>query len=750
MTTRIYGIRHHGPGSARSLLEALQEQQPDCILLEHPADTGPALQQVATPGLVPPVALLVFDPKVFSRASYYPFTRFSPEWQAMQFAAERNIPVMPMDLPAGIQFLLADEAASVIPLDSSPGEDAPGVERDPLGHLATLAGYTDSERWWESVLEQAAAGSDVFEVLAEMMRTLRHTLQRQESPETLLREAYMRQSLRDAAAAGYSNAAVVCGAWHTPALEQWNAIKSSNDKALLRGRKKTTVQAVWIPWTYERIAMESGYGAGVLSPAWYELLFEHPAESTQRWMVQAARLMRDEDIDISTAHVMEAVRLADTLATLRLRAVAGVEDMEEAALSVFFLGNREGFRLIRSRLVIGEVMGSVPDALTAAPLQRDLEQEIRSARLSKEYASLESVFKTMDLRTDTQLRASRLLHRLLLLDVPWGERVDREGGTTGTFKESWKLKWLPDYTLRVVQAGLWGNTVATAALNCVLDRCRRTESLPELSDLAWDALRADLPDAVSALVQKLENASALAKDVHLLLDTLPGLVQMARYGNVRKTDAEAVKRLVGHFIPRIALGLPAACLQLDDEPAAGLFGKIQVANGSVSLLANAELTAYWLQALWQISTATGAHPLLQGGASRMLFDRSELDEGAAGRRFALALSAGNEAVYSTLWIEGFLYGSGLLLIHYPPLWRLLDDWVSGLGETAFLEALPLLRRAFSAFSGPERQKMLALAAQGEAQVRPISEDDLDEGRLAVIAPTLGLLLDSPLIDSFEP
>ena len=30
----LFGIRHHGPGSAHSLLNALQQLQPDIILLE--------------------------------------------------------------------------------------------------------------------------------------------------------------------------------------------------------------------------------------------------------------------------------------------------------------------------------------------------------------------------------------------------------------------------------------------------------------------------------------------------------------------------------------------------------------------------------------------------------------------------------------------------------------------------------------------------------------------------------------------
>ncbi len=743
MAIQFYGIRHHGPGSARSLLQALQEQQPDCVLIEHPADTEAALLQASTPGLEPPVAMLVYDPKVFSRAAYYPFARFSPEWAALQYAATLGIPVKPMDLPAGIQLAAGAQGDAMIPELTAPA-DPEQLEwtLDPLGQLASLAGYADSERWWEAVLELNAAGSAVFEVIAEMIAALRSHNPREETPETLLREAHMRQAIREAVHQGHQRITVVCGAWHVPALQSWQSIKASHDKALLKGRKGIKVQAVWIPWTYERLALDSGYRAGVLSPAWYELLFDHPAESTQRWMVRAARLMREEDMEVSPAHAMEGVRLASALAALRGHAIPGIEDMEEAALSIFFQGNRDTFALIRRRLVVGEKTGTVPAALPAAPLLRDLEQEVRSARLSKEYASVEEVQKDLDLRTDTQRQASRLLHRLNLLGVPWGTLMEKQGPSISTFRESWRLKWLPDYALQLVKAGSWGNTVETAALQCVLDRSRRSGELPELAALAAEALRADLQQAVTALVEKLDDAAALARDVHLLMDTLPGLVRIARYGNVRRTDAETVQRLIRHFVPRIAIGFPAACLQLDDEPADSLFKKMWETQRNVLLLGEDALSAAWLQALAQVAGTPDTHPLLQGGAVRILFDREVYTETETGNRFALALSAGNEPLFSARWVEGFLYGSGLLLIHHPPLWRLLDEWVGSLGEDVFLQTLPLLRRAFSAFSGPERQKMLALAAREESPGAAHTERGLDPDRIAIVEPVLQLLLGS--------
>lgn len=742
MNLQIYGIRHHGPGSARNLLAALQAQQPDALLLEHPTDAQAALLQAATPGLAPPVALLIYNPKDFQQAAYYPFAAFSPEWVALQYAAQHSIPVEAMDLPAGVQFQLTASDT----FDFSDASDPAQVEwaKDPIGQIAALAGYADSERWWDAMLERQATGSDIFKAVEEMVAALRESGPFPPSPETLLREAHMRQRIREATEKGYANMAVVCGAWHAPALRQALSVQ---DKKLLKGRKSVKTEAVWIPWTYERLAFDSGYRAGVISPAWYALLFEYAGQSAHQWMARAAQLMRAEDWDISTAHVVEAIRLAQALATLRGHETPGVEELEEAALTVFFQGDVQWLNLVRRRLIIGEAMGGVPASLPAAPLVHDLEQEIRRLRLSKEYRSLGEVLKHLDLRTDSHRQVSSLLHRLLLLDVPWGALLDQPYTALSTFRESWRLCWLPDYTLRLVQAGVWGNTVADAARQRALDQCRHSDQLPDLAALTMQALHAALPEVIPALLQKLADVAAPARDIYLLMDALPSLVSIVRYGNVRQTDTSAVQRLVQQFVPRIALGFPAACLQLDEEPAQDLFHKMWNTQRHIALLNEPELMAVWQQALASVVQAEGAHPLLRGGAARICFDRQVFGAEEAGRYFALALSSGFDPAFSARWAEGFLYGSGLLLIHHPPLWRLLDDWVSRLPDAAFRQALPLLRRTFAAFSVPERQKMLALAAQAsevEHAETVIPDASLNEERLGIVAPMLALLLDAPV------
>jgi len=95
----LLGIRHHGPGSARSMLAAFDALRPDLILVEGPPEATGLMGLVADPDLRPPVAILAYDPEEPERSAFYPFATFSPEWQAMRFAfslararAGRSIP----------------------------------------------------------------------------------------------------------------------------------------------------------------------------------------------------------------------------------------------------------------------------------------------------------------------------------------------------------------------------------------------------------------------------------------------------------------------------------------------------------------------------------------------------------------------------------------------------------------------------------------------------------------------------------
>src|SRR5439155_420784 len=75
------------------------------------------------------------------------------------------------------------------------------------------------------------------------------------------------------------------------------------------------------------------------------------------------------------------------------------------------------------------------------------------------------------------------------------------------------------------------------------------------------------------------------------------------------------------------------------------------------------------------------------------------------RRMGLALSTAGDPAQAAAWVEGFLKGSGLVLLHDQALLGVVDNWLTGLPADTFTTLVPLLRRTFSTFTPPERRQI---------------------------------------------
>jgi hypothetical protein len=719
MPERLYGIRHHGPGSARAVVQELERQRPSVLLVEGPPEADELVRWVADAGLEPPVALLGYAADDPRRAAFWPFAVFSPEWQAIRWAVSHGVPVRFFDLPFAYRLSGEQDAG---------GEDAPRRPVDPIGELAAAAGYDDPERWWEDVVEHR--GMPAFEAIAEAMTAIRDGSP--EDPDDLAREAYMRTVLREVRRT-HDEIAVVCGAWHVPALTRKVAIK--DDTALLKGRKKAKVTFTWVPWTYGRLASWSGYGAGVRSPGWYHHLFTSTDEVVPRWLVDAAGVLRAEGVPTSSAHVIEATRLAEALATMRGRPLAGLAEVTEAAEAVMCDAEPLRVELINKRLVVGERLGGVPDDMPAVPLAKDLAAEQRAVRLKPE--ALERALD-LDLRKDTDLRRSRLLHRLRTIDVPWGEPETASRGT-GTFREQWRLRWQPEFAVRLVEGSMYGTTVASAATAKVTRAADEAETLADVTALVETCLLADLGDALTPVLAALDVRAALDADVGHLMAAIPALARTLRYGDVRRTDVAGLATVTTGLLSRICAALPSAVGSLSDEAAKLLRNRIDGVHAALGLLADDDLRERWLTTLASLAGRADLHGLLAGRLTRLLLDAGRLDAAQARRRMRLPLTVGTAPAHAAAWVEGFLAGGGLLLVHDDALLDLLDGWLADIPANAFDDVLPLLRRTFGAFEAGERRAIgerVAGSRSGQAD----SPLGFDPDRADLVLPTLSALL----------
>lgn len=743
MSYHLFGIRHHGPGSARSLLKALHSLQPDTILVEGPPDANTVLPLLTHPDMQPPVSLLLYVPDQPQRAVYYPFARFSPEWQALSYGLQHNITTRFFDLPQQHQLALPDphvhteppEAAPSAPDEQAPEQQpAPEPYTDPLSWLAHAAGHSDGERWWELMVEQRRDSSDLFEAIIEAMTALRTEAPPSPDPLEPLREAWMRREIRQAQQAGSQRIAVVCGAWHTPALLDLS--QAAQDEALLKALPQVEVHATWTPWTYDRLALRSGYGAGIESPGWYAHLWELGAQgaSSQKvaihWLARIAQLLREEDLDASAAHVIESARLAESLAALRERPNPGLPELHEAAQAVFCTGSHVPMALIHERLTVGAVLGAVPEETPQAPLQRDLVREQRRLRLQPEATHRDY---DLDLRKASDLDRSRLLHRLNILAVNWGE-LTQSGGGKGTFHEYWRLQWQPELAVRLITAGIWGNTVASAASACMRDAAQQANELPMLTRIVDQVLLADLHDAIEDVMSRLDSIAALTSDIGHMIEAIPPLANVLRYGNVRNTNTMAVAEVIDSLVARICIGLPSACAALADDAASALFPRIVAFHAAITLLQDEDQQSSWLSTLRKLVELPNIHGLIAGRACRILLDAQEISSDEATRLVSLALSTASEPAIAASWIEGLLRDGGALLIHQDTLWQAIDGWLMSLSSDAFTHVLPLLRRTISSFAAAERRMLGERAKRGDTPSQMVTTSGMSHQRGALVLP----------------
>lgn len=713
MPVHLLGIRHHGPGSCRNVLETLQTLKPDLILLEGPAEAEPLVHFVTHEQMKPPVALLAYQPDCPQHAVFYPFAEFSPEWQTLCYAVGNGIPLrffdlpltyaMPLEYPAPeITITEEEEETETEEEETQEAEEETAIQEsftgDPFDYLAEAAGYTDGESWWEMNIEQRKDNTEIFQAVKEAVTALRETLPKKTSRLDLLREAWMRKMLRTAQKENFSNIAVVCGAWHVPALETLPKVKEDNE--LLKGLEKVKIDCTWIPWTYDRLSLRSGYGAGISSPGWYHYLWHHPEDDGTVWVSQAAQLFREKGMDISVAHVIETVRLARMTAALRNMPAPSLAEFNEAITTVMGFGDDILLQLIKESLIINNRLGQVSDGVPKVPLLTDVEKTQKRLRVPFT-AEIKEVL--LDLRKPNDLDKSIFFHRLCLLGIDWATPESISG--KGTFKEKWTIYHKPEQLVSLIEKAIWGNTLEEATQKYLVHKAVGIENIAALTELLHQTIPADLPALVETLTTQLDRLSAASSDIAEMMEAVPHLVEIVRYGDVRQMDFSHVGEMLRAMVARILAGGILVCINIDEEAAAELLNKVVAMDYAMATLNDSEMSDMWKEFIRQMQHTAHVHPLLSGYASRLMYDKGEIAPEAMQHTLSFYSSVGNSPSDMAYWFEGFLRSSGSILLLDDKLWNLINTWVCGLEEETFMELLPTLRRTFSEFTSPERRKL---------------------------------------------
>ena len=703
----FFGIRHLSPAGAYYLKGFLDEKRPKLVLVEGPSDFGDMLSDMVRGETKPPIAVLAYTKEAPVRTVLYPFAEYSPEYQAIWWCHEHHVECRFMDLPSET-FLAIPECG----MQEAEGEEARVSVYEQLDQKSGEDGH---DTFWERVMEQAGS-MEAYHVGANNFgANIRSLTEGKENDwaETVLREAYMRQQIRKAVDAGMEpqDIVVVTGSYHVEGLKSWQDADED-----LSGMPKVEANHTLMPYSYYRLSTRAGYGAGNKAPAYYALLWEglnkgEPMYAVYSYLIRLAKYQREKGNPVSSASVIEAVRLAMSLAQLRGGTIASLRDLRDAAETCIGEGSVSNIILATADTEIGTAIGALPDGVSRTSIQEDFYRQLKDLKLEK-YRDITAQDLMLDLRENRRvsseksafidLHRSFFLHRLRVIQVGFAQQ-QAVSQDNATWSEHWVVRWTPEAEIELVESALRGDTIDGAASFVMKERVESADKMGDIALVIEDACCCGMEKAVSYATAALQRMAVDAASVEDLAKTAHRLSIVVQYGNIRRIDAKPLEPILQQLFYRACLILESACV-CDDAAS-------QVITAAMEQLNSAELahdfldSAEWIKVLDNISERDDLNTKLSGFAAAILLERGSMDTQQLRTEVSRRLSKGIPADLGAGWFEGLAMKNRYALIARLSLWESLNDYLVTLDDEEFKRALVFLRRAFADFSAAEKDQI---------------------------------------------
>ncbi len=729
-----FGVRHLSPACAYYVTEFLDRVKPRLLLIEGPSDLNGLIPSLCGADAFLPAAILAYTEEAPIRTVLWPFAEFSPEYRAMKWAEKNGAEVRFCDLPS--YCLLAERDKE----DGCPQEDGEDKGESVYKRLEDVSG-TDNDSFWEYSFEQCEDYGDFTAAVEEYGKNLREFSE--EDSKNSLREAFMRRTVAECEnIVPTDSIAVVTGAFHTAGIK--NKPFTDEDKRLTEKLPAAKVRSTLMPYSYYRLSSRSGYGAGSRAPAYFETLWENrmkgtPEKSASEYLARIAEYQRKNGFAASTAEVIEAKRLAETLAEMRGGRFACLSDLRDAAVTCLGHGSFGEISLACADTEIGVKIGSLPDGTVRTSVQEDFMRQLKELKLEK-YRKAEAEDIELDLRENIRVKSERsafldlnrsfFLHRLKILGVRFCESLERRQDNA-TWAEAWRLQWTPEAEIEIVEASLNGDTVKQAAENVLGLRMSESGSVGDTAEILSDAFLCGTEDCVKTAVSAVQRQAADCSSAADIGSVIGSLSAAIRFGSIRRIDPKPVCPLLEKLFLRFCLSVSGAAV-CGKDAAEELITAIFKANDAC--LSHSFLDEkMFVSKLSELAESNFANPLISGYCCAVLIERGEISSEKLSELINRRLSKGTPPAEGALWFEGLARKNRRALISRLSVWEKLCDFVSALDDEDFKPALICLRRTFSEFSPSEKSDAAenigeVLGISGEAAAEFVTAEISDEER----------------------
>lgn len=776
----FFPVRHHSPRSAKTLRAFLDATRPEVVLVEGPCDADPLIDVLVDAATEPPVAILGYATAGEPASALWPFAAYSPEWQALRWAADHGARARFIDVPVGMSLgrerdgdgdddehddagaepdgAPSDLAPSDAPSPEPAPADAPALPFDPHQAAAEARGMRGFEELWEAAFEAPDYHPDQFRAAL-----LAHAaLVRQAHPVAWhrARDAFMAARIDATIAEGVAPERIVAvvGAAHAAAFVQGDVDPTL--LATLPPLRETAVTV--IPYSFPRLAAQLGYGAGNRAPQYYQLAHEAGCDyraATLRALLGFAAELRSRGFSASLADTIEAYRLARALATLRDKLEPGLDEVREACIATLCQGDATPVDAFLWRGVLGHRVGRVAERIGKNSLQEEFWREVNRRRLPRDDRPEEIALL---LREPHAMETSVFLHRLRLCGVPYAayqgtykgkatpEELADVGGPAALsrMRESWEAQWTPTTDIALVEKIALGNTLEQVTDRMLAQRLDEATSTGQAAAVLLEAVVTACPRLAADAMVACDRLAATDDDLPSLARACLSLSGLVSYGTSRDAllgqgSQATLRSLCRKTFDRAVLRVRAACVG-DDDAVAPVPRALQTLHDIALAQPEVDREA-WITALQGLVEDYAIHPGPAGVATALLYLCRAIVEDDVATLVAQRLSDTLHPWAAAAYLEGFLRVNAMVLVQSRVVVETLDAWVCAVEPDAFRNILPLLRRAFGALGAVERRWFLetligarGLGQQAKAAITVITTQD--EAKLAEVSEDLDAAL----------
>ena len=715
------GIRHLSPNGAFHIRKVLEEQQPFLVLIEGPCDFTPLIKNFANPEVVPPVAILAYTTEKPIQTLLIPFALYSPEYQAILWCMENKVECRFIDLPSDI-VMKQPEESDVTTADDPTDEDdeslEPKAEEQQPFHVyqkLSESSLGNHEVFWESHIEHSQGR--YFDVVNTFGSQLRQTDQKSdfETAKNLLRESHMKMEIKNAIDEGTptEQIVVIAGSYHIDGLQGDTPIMTAEEKASL---PRVATKYTLMPYSYFKLSSQSGYGAGNRAPNYYHMLWDGINKNdlpqvSYRYLTTMAREMRQGGHSASSAQIIDAVGLADALATMNDRTFPTLNDLQDATLTCFGEGDLGSLAKARTLTEIGTTMGRLPKGVSNTSVQQDFQNLIDDLKLDR-YVTVTNQEIHLDLRENINVKTAKaafidlnrsfFFHKLRVLGVHFSDPI-YDNQDNASWREKWNLQWTTEVEIALVECSLLGETIETATVEAMKKQLEDHPTVDDITANIRDSFLCGLPSALHSFISILQSATIDSTDFIGFTKCLTHLSTILSYGELRKVPTDGISDILKDLYLK-ALLMTTDAANCNNEQVSEMTHAIDAMN-QVTLDFDFVDEKLWLSVLGELSESMSINPFLSGYATAILIERGFISPQQMEDKIIFHLSAGMDGAISANWLEGLCMKNRYPLILNLNIWKQLDTYIQTLDIDEFKRVLLFLRRAFTRFSSNEKDSI---------------------------------------------